>query len=325
MTRDALKPAPLYVWALDEAGQPTPIEQAKPHYRYVCPLCEAGMIPRLGQINQHHYGHEAGGDCAPAKVTLAALRRWLGLALRRALAERQPLIVSWRCRVCGGTHQTDLVKEVTQVTENAAWGSIKADVALLNAKGEISAAFLLDDTRGKNAKSFKALADQATLTLLMPLIEPSQLGDWLAVSKITGGVCELVRQRADTDPELIRQTFREAVASWPGYFYGELKTVNGLANTLCINGRDLWLPPEVWRSVIGGTRNPLASGIQIIIQTWPQLDGSSILLYYITVRDTAAVGVQRLAPGRAVNPQLDERFRHSRTTALDLAKHLVKG
>ena len=125
------------------------------------------------------------------------------------------------------------------------------------------------------------------------------------------------------DPETIRQALRDAVARWPGYFYGPLETVDGLSNVVRIGNRALWLPPDHWRDVIGGTRNPMAPGVQITMQTWPHPDGGSIWLYYATARDTGSVGVRRYGPGQTPAPYIDARFRHRNTTALDMVRYLV--
>ncbi len=126
-----------------------------------------------------------------------------------------------------------------------------------------------------------------------------------------------------TNSEMIRQALRDAVAQWPGYFYGALETINGQPYQLRIADQLLALPSDRWKSIVGGTRCPLATGIQITLQTWPHADGGAIWLYYVVVRDTLAVGIRRFGPGQVPTAQVDARFRSARTTALDLAKMCV--
>ncbi len=284
------------------------------------------MIARLGQVNQHHFGHDAGGTCTPTKVTHAALRRWLVLALRRALSERTPIPFSRVCRLCGKTHSADLLSGTASITENVPYGKSTADVMLLDTKGELCAAILIDEPRRKTAQLLTQFTDLPTPTLLVTLTSTD--ADLLTIfskARVVGGTCDLVQTQAHaiTDPTIIRQILRDTVTQWPGYFYAALQTIDDLPYILKVKDRELWLPPDRWRDVIGGTRNPLASDIRITVQTWPHEDGGAIWLYYVVVRDTQAIAIRRFGPGQTPSAQIDERFRHTAITAVDLAKHLV--
>lgn len=126
-----------------------------------------------------------------------------------------------------------------------------------------------------------------------------------------------------TDPETIRQALYNSVANWPGYFYGALETVNGLPHVLTIGTQALQVSPDFWKKHIGGTRCPLATNVQITLQTWAHPDGGAVWAYYVQARDTYAIAVQRFGPGQEQSARADPRFRNARLTALDLAKSLV--
>jgi hypothetical protein len=125
------------------------------------------------------------------------------------------------------------------------------------------------------------------------------------------------------EPDQIRLALKDVVSRWPGYFYGPLETINELNHVLRMGNRELWLPPDHWRDVVGGTKNPLAPNVQITMQTWSHSDGGQIWLYYAQARDTAAVGLRRYGPGQTPTAYLDARFRHRSVTALDMVKLLV--
>lgn len=284
------------------------------------------MIPRRGQVNQHHFGHEAGGTCTPAKVTHAALRRWLVLALRRALAERQAVPFTRLCRNCNKVHNGDLLAHVAQIIENVPYGNTMADALLLDGNGELCAAILIDDLRRKTIQTLNRFAEVPTPTLLITLMNTEgELREVIQKARVVGGTCDLIQSQtqAITDPALIREVLCETVARWPGYFYGALETVEGLPFILRVKDHHLWLTPDLWRKAIGGMRNPISSEVQIMVQTWPHDDGGAIWLYYVVVRDSQAVAVKRFAPGQTPTAEIDERFRHSAITAVDLARHLV--
>src|SRR5215813_14562288 len=84
-----------YRWALDQTGRPLPISQAQRGQQYVCPLCRSKMIPRLGDQLQHHFAHEDNTGCTPDAVTRAAVRRWITIQLREAVAQGRVVKVEW--------------------------------------------------------------------------------------------------------------------------------------------------------------------------------------------------------------------------------------
>jgi Competence protein CoiA-like family len=317
-----------YRWALDETGRPLPIEAAQRGRRYVCPLCRGQMIARLGDQLQHHFGHENDTGCTPEAVTRAAVSRWIAIQLREALTARQVVKVTWHCSRCGQTHTADVLEAVSQIAEGYQWESFFADIALVDAGGNVRGVVLVQDEEVPTSDVLRFFADQEIFTIMIPAsVTPSgsNIQTLIAEGQLAGGPCPVLQKATNIiqDAEEIRQTLRDTVARWPGYFYGPLETVDGLANVVRIGNRALWLPGERWREIIGGTRNPLAPGIQILVQTWPHTDGGVIWLYYATVRDTAAVGVRRYGPGQTPTAYIDARFRNRHATAFDLVRYFV--
>ncbi len=320
-----------YRWALTAMGYPVPISQARRGERYSCPLCHGPMIPRLGDQLQHHFAHEEDTGCTTEAVTRAAVRRWITIQLRDAIASRQGARPRWTCSKCGQQHSADLLEGVAVIHEGYYWDPTHyADVGLVDRAGNVCGVIVVQDELLPTPETLHFFLNQDTFTIVIPAsVEPagSDFATLVAQGQIAGAPCPNLQKQANIirDPEAIRQALRDVVARWPAYFYGPLETVEGLANVLRIGNHALWLPPDQWREVIGGTRNPLAPGVQVTMQEWKHDDGGAIWLYYVTVRDTCAVGVRRFGPGQAQMqmPTIDHRFRQHKTTALDVVKSLV--
>lgn len=318
-----------YRWAFNEVGYPIPISAAQRGHHYTCPLCRGHMIPRLGEQLQHHYGHESNTGCTPAAVARAALRRWIALQLRDALTAHRMIPLRWACTKCGQTHNTDLLKGIVQAVESYQWEQYVADVALTDSAGNVQVVVLIEDETNPPPETLDFFTQRNDVyTIVIPgNLEPAGIDfvGMLQQGYLAGAICPMLA-KMDTvikEPEAIRKALRDVVMRWPGYFSGPLETIHGLGNLLRVGNQMLWLPVEKWQQIVGGTRNRLAPGVQIQIQTWPHTDGSTIWLYYVSARETNAVAVRRYAPGRTPIPYLDERFRHRRVTALDLANYLI--
>ncbi len=317
-----------YRWALNAMGYPLPIEQAQRGQHYFCPLCHSPMIARLGEQVQHHFAHENDTGCTPEAVTRAALRRWITLQLRDALSKRQVIKVRWTCSKCKNTHTAQLLDGVAYVLEGYLWDSAYADVGMVDAAGNICTVILVQDETTPTPDTLHFFRGQEVYVLTIPASTTPSGSDFatlIAGGELVGAPCPMLQKATNIiqDPETIRQALRDVVARWPGYFYGPAEKVDGLADVVRIGNRALWLPADRWREIIGGTKNPLAPGVQVTMQTWPHTDGGVIWLYYATVRDTAAVGVRRYGPGQTPTAYIDARFRHRHTTALDLVRYLV--
>src|SRR5258708_6303191 len=134
------RPLIAYRWALDMLGRPVSIADAQRGAQYRCPLCHGQMIARLGDQIQHHFAHTDETDCTPEAVTRAALRRWITITLREAVADRELIRVSWSCHKCGQTHSADLIAAVTYVHEGYMLDNQHyADVAAVDAGGKVHA------------------------------------------------------------------------------------------------------------------------------------------------------------------------------------------
>jgi len=318
-----------YRWALDETGRPIPISQAQRGYRYYCPLCHGQMIPRLGEQLQHHFGHEEDTGCTPEAVTRAAVRRWIAIQLREALNNRQVIKVEWLCSKCGNHHSADLLGGAAYIYEGYLWDAVHyADIAMVDTAGNVNAVILVQDEELPTADTLQFFTAKPIYTLIIPASVTPAESDFVTLvsqGQIAGAPCPMLQQATNIiqEPEVIRKALRDVVSRWPGYFYGELETVNGLSNVLRIGNEALWLSPEQWREIVGGTRNPLAPDVQVTMQTWPHSDGGTIWLYYATVRGTAAVGIKRYGPGATPMPSLDHRFRQRNIMALHIVYYLV--
>jgi hypothetical protein len=318
-----------YRWALTPMGYPLPIEQAKRGEHYVCPLCRGPMIARLGEQVQHHFAHTNDTGCTPEAVTRAALGRWITLQLRDALAKRQAIKVQWLCPKCKNQHQAQLLSGVSYVLEGYLWEPTHyADVAMVDAAGNVSALILVQDELSPTPETLQFFKGQEVFVLTIPASTTPSGSDFATLinqGQIVGAPCPMLQKATNIiqEPDAIRKALRDVVARWPGYFYGPLEKLDGLADVVRMGNQALWLPAERWRDIIGGTKNPLAPGIQVIMQTWPHTDGGVIWLYYAVVRDTAAIGVRRYGPGQTPMAFVDARFRQRQTTALDLVHHFV--
>jgi len=318
-----------YRWAFNEIGYPIPINEAQRGHSYTCPLCHGQMIPRLGAQLQHHFGHENKTGCTPEAVARAALRRWITLQLRAALQNKQMVPLRWKCTKCGQPHNVDLLKDITKIIEGYQWEQHLADVALTDAAGNVRAVVLIEDDMHPPPATLDFFVRRNDLyTVLIPgSLEPAGI-DFVGMmqqGKLAGAACPMFNSMGTIikEPEAVRNALREVVMRWPGYFSGALETIGSLNSLLRVGNQILWLPVEHWQQVVGGSRNRLAPGVQIMIQTWSHTDGSTIWLYYVTARDSAAVAVRRYAPGHRPIPYLDQRFRRRRVTALDIANYLI--
>jgi hypothetical protein len=128
----------------------------------------------------------------------------------------------------------------------------------------------------------------------------------------------LIREPAD-----VRAALKAAVGRAPHYAYASIEAPGGLNGVVRLGDKLVWLPPERWAYIVGGQRNPIASGVQVLIQHWAQADGSTIYLYYVTMREGCAVGLRRYPPGLTPVVRLDGRFRKRDAQAIDVARYLV--
>ena len=324
-----------YHWALDSAGYPQPITLARRGRRYFCPLCRGAMIARLGRTLQHHFAHEQERGCTSAAVTRAALARWITIQARQALAEKQAIDLSWACKHCGNTHRSNLLQDIGEVVEGYTLLSHFADVALLNTTKDTPdpalcacSVIFVQDAELPTEETLHYFMAIGLFTLTIPAtVLPAEVGfgSLMAQARVASGPCPILQNLPNLirDPEAIKRSLSESVIGRPGYFYGQLETVQGLSDLVKVGQVYVWLPPDRWQQVIGGMRNPLAPDVNVTIQNWTQPDGRQIWVFLVEVRNTYAVGVRWYRPGVMPIVHIEQNTDRRQVTALEVARHLV--
>jgi hypothetical protein len=127
-----------------------------------------------------------------------------------------------------------------------------------------------------------------------------------------------------TDPHVLRETLINAVARPPFVFCAALPGEGTDSFVLEVNQKRLWLPPEMWRDVVGGGINRMTSDVEVTVQDWEHPNGGRIVLFYVVVNQTYAVALRAYPNGEVLMPRLENSaFRRTRATALDVAHQLV--
>jgi hypothetical protein len=327
--------SPQYEWAFDETGLPVPIAHATHGEAYFCPLCGERMIARLGGVKRHHFAHEERESrryCSPAEVVYAAAGRWLVYQFEHCLAARQTLSMTWTCAICQQPHAANLLDGVTQARQDYRDQDVQADVALLDAQGKIRAALLVKPV---TKELLYPLAQREITTLSISMISLRRhmldLPTLLKGATIHVGTCttrqEAARLGVIADQPTLRTVLCQMVSVPPYRFYGPLENFGSLTHVLNLGDRRLWLPPILWERAIGGVLHPISAHLQIISQEWPQDDGGTIALYYVTVRDQCAIALRRFAVDQPPYARLGQSgvFNTARITAFDVAHSLAEG
>jgi hypothetical protein len=315
-----------YRWALDASGRPIPIEQAERGGNYVCPLCHGPMIPRLGTQVQHHYGHETLTNCTPETVNRAVLRRWLAIHLTQAINVHRHAEMKWICPYCYHPHQADLLESIARCVEGAQLGRHYADIALYDAENRLRGVILIQPSLTVEQEQLFVQGERFVLTL--PHTATPDQGDLLAMLRqatVLNGPCPILHRMPNLvrDADAIRAALKGVVERYPAYFYGAVENVNGLGHVVRMGDTPLFITKERWRQIVGGERNQVSPGVEVFIQTWQHADGGTIYLYFVTVRDTQAIGVRRYSPGAIPTLQLDASVSQRSTIAYDVARRLV--
>lgn len=325
---------PMYGWALTPEGLPVPISAAQRGQRYLCPVCKGEMIPKLGEVKQHHFAHLNLLECTPDNVARVVGGKWLTQTLNHQLVSGRPVFMEWKAQT--ESYKVDMLKDVVKIVENHTTPNGVADIALLTAANKAKVIILLGLGKPPDPEQIQQWTQAGTAVIVLnpASIRSGEvtLENLLNDSEILGGWWLLNETQLPPnlnlvkDPPLIRRTLRRSVKMPPYRFYGELHTEGALSHVLDINGEKLWLPPEIWRDIIGGSRNRLGHDVEVTLQNWETSDKGKIALFYIMVRGTTAVAIRRFQPGEAVAFNLGtSAFRLASVTALDLAKHLAGG
>ncbi len=307
---------PQYEWALEASGQPVHISQAARGDTYTCPLCYGRMVAKLGAIKQHHFAHDQIKTCTPANVARAAAGRWILINLRHCLQARQSLMMTWPCPVCHQQHTADLLRSIGTVEEAYYHDEIESDIALLDRDQRVRATVLLTRPTPDMLLTYSQHAIMAIVIDVTAHHDDLQdLAGLLAGSRIYGGVCDTQKTAAETgtvtDPHELRRLLADAVSRPPYNIYGSLDNLGGLTHVFRLGDRRLWLPPILWQRAIGGLHHKISPALQIVSQEWPQEDGATIALYYVTAGQTLAIAVRRFPPGQDVYARLDASAFHT--------------
>lgn len=323
--------SPRYEWAFDRQGRPISIEQAERGQDYTCPLCGGKMIPRLGEIKQYHYAHEEETDCPPETVAKIAAARWIGQRLERCLTRQQIVWITWPCRLCDLPHTIDLLDDVTAIAEQHTWQSWTFDLALLDQAGEPRAVIALQPP---DPDALRATAAAGVTALSVPPEHlrghPFTLPHLLKGATIHGGICltqrAIARQGIITGVSALRDALAAAALRDPYFAYGALESQGNITHILTLREQRLWLPLGQWQRAVGGVLHVISPAVQVITQEWPQPDGATVALYYVTVKDASAVAVRRFAPAEPVHAHLASvSLRSPEAAALQIARGFARG
>ena len=319
---------PLYLWALDADGQPIHIFEAGRSEAYFCPVCGGKMIAKLGDIKQHHFAHETQQYCEPEAVAQAAASRWIANHVQACLREGRGIMVTWPCPVCHLPHTLDLLKDITQVRQKVTYHDLESDVALLDAQNSVRVALLLSKP---SPDTLAAYVREKIMVIVIDAVRGhfSDVAALLAGAQIYGGICltqqNAARQGVVTDPAELRAALIDSVARPPYQVHGPLETYENLTHVVTLGEKKLWLPPILWQRAVGGLLHTINPALHIISQEWPQPDGSTIALYYVTARATYAIAVRRFLPGQPVYARLDSAaFRSDRLSAASIARSFAE-
>jgi hypothetical protein len=323
----------MYGWAMNAQDQPIPISQAQRTETYYCPVCRGEMIPKMGDIKQHHFAHLNLVDCSPENVAKLVAGKWLANTLRQYLAQSKPVNVTWKSQDATEEHTVNILDGIRLVLEGALIEKMHVDIALTRPDGKASVAILTGIEGHPSAETVRKLTEQQIMVILLNPVGVRSgrisLDMLMQQATIWGGWWLLFQFAGDhnfiTDAPTLRSLLR-VVANRPPYrYYRELHKDGSLSHVLDIEGQKAWLPPEVWQDTIGGTFNKLSPQVNVITQDWQQDDGSTISLFYVTARDTGAIAVRYFAPGQPVVSNINSGFRLSKASALDVAQQLAGG
>lgn len=100
----------------------------------VCPACKSPLVARKGSLKVHHFAHAAESNCQPETVMHLLGKQLLAEKIEAAIREGVPLWLSWNCEDCRDSHAIDLTQNIAQVAVEHALGTLRPDVALLDAQ-----------------------------------------------------------------------------------------------------------------------------------------------------------------------------------------------
>jgi hypothetical protein len=287
------------------------------------------MIAKKGSIKRHHYAHVKVSDCTPEAVAQAIAGKWLVLNLGTLMALGQPFLIHWPEN--GHRQQVNLLEDVTQIVEHLPTNYGEADIALVSADGTIRAVLVLGLDHTTDTETLAKFAGNGITIIVLPtdsfrsgqtnihtLFETAQLhGEWWLLDRPDD------LPTLEVDPDIIRQALRNAASQPPFRFWGPLLNMGIRQDVLRVYDKLLWLPENMWLLTIGGSHHKLSEDLDILLQEWPQDDGSTIVLYYVRLKQDRAVAVRWFRAGERTHASLSANFRAFRASAEQVAYYLA--
>ncbi|HLA43875.1 MAG TPA: competence protein CoiA family protein, partial [Aggregatilineales bacterium] len=243
------KHQPMYGWALTGAGKPVPISAAKRGQRYICPICRGEVIPRLGDVKQHHFSHISLVDCTPDNVARAVAGVWLAEVLNQKLIKHEPVNITWQTQDAKTSHTVNILKDIDSIATRHQSDQVSGDLVLLNRERKAKVVILLGIDASPPAEKLAAWTQTGiTVILLNPVgVRSGQMNlvQLLENSTVMGGWWLMDKTAMPSDlivePESLRKTLREGVFRPPHSFFGELHDEGSMSYVLDIDGKKLWL------------------------------------------------------------------------------------
>ena len=141
----ALKKEILYSTAKLENGNLVTAKLADKGDKFYCYECNGDMILRksgkTGKGSKRpHFAHKnLSPNCSAESVLHKSFKELTFKKIKENIQNNIPLEMKWNCDYCGGSHNGNLLKKVTEVKLEYNLGVCQPDIALLNDKGEVHA------------------------------------------------------------------------------------------------------------------------------------------------------------------------------------------
>lgn len=325
---------PMYGWAVDENGRPIPISAAERGKVYYCPVCEGEMVAKKGDMLQHHFAHKSLLVCTADTVARKVAGLWVAHRLRQAVAAGNPVEVDWTLPHDDKPFKINILKDVASIQENHDKVPNPGDIILRNAAGKaMVVVFLGLDGPPEAEKIAGWVRQRAAIIKLNPVgVRDGRmdLATLMAGSEVINGWLLLDNAELPADlimePEQIRQLLLDEVDKPPYRFYGSLTDEQHVSHVLHVGDHKVWLPPDMWSSVFGGSVNKLASDVSIVIRDMETGDGAHIALFYVDAHESNAIAIRRYPAGEPMMIDLKtSAYTLKRTTSLEIAEELAGG
>ena len=98
----------------------------------VCPVCRTAVVARKGDKTRHHFAHYPGANCSAETALHFIAKQLIYDKLITALSIRQVICIYWKCIVCSGRHDLNLLDGISSVVTEKSMGTCRPDIALLD-------------------------------------------------------------------------------------------------------------------------------------------------------------------------------------------------